>query len=242
MKSASLSKITAELSACEYRVNMSLHARQRAVERSSIAPGRVLDLVTTRHTVTLPFRDAARSYHVFFDKVKMDFMVAVVAIDGGIKGNSASIVTILTRSQFENDAGSIGKKALRTAASRALDPVDFRRWEAGEFGPGGVHRRYRVFTYYKNEDGNTECEIFNNAPVCDQFVDEHSLTSAAGHPGFWSWYARQASRTSLPVDSVVSMRIADTDKVRLDLCAPARECLSCEAKKPGWAFSSLVRS
>jgi hypothetical protein len=180
--------------------------------------------------VTLPFRDANRSYHLFLDKVKMNFMVAVVAIEGGSKRNSANVVTVLTREHFENDAGPIGKKKLRFAASRVLNPVEFRCWEQEEFGPGGTRRRYRVFTYYKREDGSTGREIFTDAPVCDHFVDEHALANAAGHPGFWNWYARQASLVSLPIASVVSMRIADTDKVRLEVSAPARECPYCQAK------------
>ncbi|MDH6147239.1 MULTISPECIES: hypothetical protein [Paraburkholderia] len=161
----------------------------------------------------------------------MDFIVAVVAIDGCSGSNSASVVTVLTREQFENDAGPIAKQSLRTAASRALDAVDFRRWEEREYGPTGVRRRYRVFTYYKKQDGSTECEIFRNAPVCDHFVDENALTNAAGHPGFWDWYARLASRANLPIDSVVSMRIADTDKIRLDLRAAARNCPYCDVRR-----------
>ncbi|MCP3711323.1 hypothetical protein M3I54_30880 [Paraburkholderia sp. CNPSo 3274] len=192
----------------------------------------MLEMVKTRHAVTLLLRAANRSYHLFLDRMKMTFLVAVVAIEGGIKSRSASVVTVLTREHFENDAGPIGKKPLRIAASRVLDPVDFRRWEQGEFGAGGTRRRYRVFTYYKREDGSMGYEIFNDAPVCDHFVEEHALTNAAGHPGFWSWYARQASRASLPIASVVSMRIADTEKVRLEVCAAACECPCCQAKNP----------
>lgn len=49
---------------------MSRNARQRAVERSFVAPSRVLEMVKTRRAVTLPFLDANRSYHLFLDKVK----------------------------------------------------------------------------------------------------------------------------------------------------------------------------
>jgi hypothetical protein len=231
MKAANHIEITAALSACGYCVDMSQHARQRAAERSSVAPSRVLEMVKTRHAVTLPFRAANRSYHLFFDKVKISFMVAVVAIEGGCKSGSASVVTVLTREHFENDAGPIGKKALRIAASRVLDPVDFRRWEQEEFGPRITRRRYRVFTYFKREDGTTACATFKDAPVCEHFVDEHALTNATAHPGFWNWYARQANRVSLPIASVVSMRIADTVKVRLDISAPERECPCCQVKK-----------
>lgn len=74
-------------------------------------------------------------------------MVAVVTIEGSNRSHSASVVTVLTRDHFENHAGPIGKRAPRVAASRVLNPVDFRRWEEGKFGPGDTRRRYRVFTY-----------------------------------------------------------------------------------------------
>ncbi|MGF6408775.1 hypothetical protein [Paraburkholderia sp. MM5482-R1] len=157
MKTANYIHITAELSTCGCNINMSPHARLRAIERSSLAPSRVLELVARRHAVLLPFRAANRSYHLLYDRKKMDFIVAVVAIDGCSGSNSASVVTVLTREQFENDAGPIAKQSLRTAASRALDAVDFRRWEEREYGPTGVRRRYRVFTYYKKQDGSTGC-------------------------------------------------------------------------------------
>ena len=232
MEAANHIKISAELSACGYSIDMSPHARQRAVERTSLAPSRVLELIATRHAVTLPFRASNRSYHLVLDAEKMDFMVAIVAIERARKSHSASVVTVLTREQFEADAGPIGKMRLRTAASRVLDPVAFRRWEQREFGQGSARRRYRVLTYYRTEDGSIDHKIFRNAPICEHFVDEYELTNAAGHPGFWDWYAREASRANLPVASVTAMRIADTDKVWLDISAPARECPCCRAKKP----------
>ena len=95
-------------------------AEQMQWQRGSIA---------TRHAVTLPFRASNRSYHLVLDTNKMEFMAAIVAIDRAGKSHSASVVTVLTREQFEADAGPIGKMRLRTAASRVLDPVAFRRWE-----------------------------------------------------------------------------------------------------------------
>lgn len=230
MQAANPFAISAELPACYCSVDMSPHARQRTVERASIAPSRVLELVSMRRAVTLPFRASNRSYHLIFDRDKMDFVVAIVAIDRTVTGRSASVVTVLTREQFEADAGPIGKVRLRTAANRALDPVAFRHWEKEEFGERGTRRRFRVLTYYRREDGEIDCLVFANAPVCETFVDEHGLTNAAAHPGFWDWYNRQASRVGLPVATVVALRIADTDKVHLDISARALDCPCCIAR------------
>jgi hypothetical protein len=231
MRDSNRLQVAPELSLCGPRIDMTPHARQRTLERSSLAPSRVRQLVTTSHALSPPFRAGNRSHYIFFDNVKMNFMVAVVAIDSGRKGSSASIVTVLTREQFEHDAGPIAARSPRTAASRALSPVEFRHWENIEFGPKSVRRRYHVFTYHRNQDGSTGCNIFRNAPICDQFIDDHDLVNAASHPGFLNWYGRLAYQISLPIDSVVSLRIADTDKIRLDIKAPAKECPYCQTKK-----------
>ncbi|MDH6147240.1 MULTISPECIES: hypothetical protein [Paraburkholderia] len=68
MKTANYIHITAELSTCGCNINMSPHARLRAIERSSLAPSRVLELVARRHAVLLPSRAANRSYHLLYDR------------------------------------------------------------------------------------------------------------------------------------------------------------------------------
>ena len=232
MQAANPLQLTAALSACGLDFSMSAHARQRAYERSSLAPSRVYELIASRQAVVLPFSDANRSYHLIFDNITADFLVGVVAIDGpGRHSASASVVTVLSRTQFECDAGPISARALRTAAGRELDPVAFRHWEKQEFGLRGARRTYRVLTYFQQEDASIGYKVFRCPPLCEDFVETHGLTNAAGHPGFWDWYARRAKAAGLPVESVVSMRIADTDKVRLDLSAPAMHCPCCARKK-----------
>ncbi|WP_321965187.1 hypothetical protein [Paraburkholderia sp. J7] len=76
-------------------------------------------MIVSRHTVTLPFRSANRSYHLFLDRVKMDFMVAVVTIEGSNRSHSASVVTVLTREHFENDGPHREKGAARRSEPSA---------------------------------------------------------------------------------------------------------------------------
>lgn len=139
MEPANPLKIAEALSNCRYNVDMSQHARQRTVERSSVAPSRVLEIVTSRRTEMLPFRDANRSYHLLLDRAKIGFMIAVVAVEAGCKNNSANVVTVLTRKHFENDAGPIGKRlrvpqrAACSTPSKLVRPLGSPRRPANQF-------------------------------------------------------------------------------------------------------------
>lgn len=226
--SANPIQITAALAACGQDIYLSAHARQRIYERSTLSPSRVREAIAARRAVILPFRaDRHRSYHLFFDPVLTDFRVGVVAIDAKPRSRSnASIVTVLTRHQFENDAGPISVRALRTAASRTLDPVAFRRWET-EFGEAIPPNWPRVIAYFRRENGSVGHEVLRNPPVCASFVEEHGIGSAAGHPGFFGWLARRLQQARVPVESVVALRIAATDKVRLELAVTPIACPCC---------------
>lgn len=233
MRQANHLQISRGLSACGHNIMMSEHALERTIERSELSASRVRELIASREAVVLPYRSGNRSYQLIFDTVNRAFLVGVVAIDGrGPAGASASIVTVLTRHQFETDAGPLSTRALRTAAARALNEVDLRKWEHEEFGGEKVPRKYRLITYFRKEDGSVGHTVFRNPPLCDHFVDEHSLSEAAGHPDFWSWYARRAVGAKLPIEWVLSVQIADTDKTTLNINAKQRECACCARCAP----------
>ena len=227
-------QLSAAMRARRADIRISRHAVERSLERSCIPPSRVREMIAAREAIVLPWRSsdrtAERTYHLMFDKASCQFVVGVLA--GGASGTNVShVVTVLTRSQFENDVGALSARQLRKAASRVLDPVAFRSWEEKEFAGRTIRRRYRVISYYPKDDqpaGSPPAHVvFENAPVCSEFVDEHSLRNAGAHPGFWEWYRREAEMAGLPVERVVAIRIADNDKVKLDISAQPRECPCC---------------
>jgi hypothetical protein len=118
-----------------------------------------------------------------------------------------------------------------------LDPVAFRSWEDREFAGRVPRRRFRVISYFPTDDqpaGTPMANVvFQNAPVCGAFADEHSLSAAAAHPGFWDWYREEAARVGLPVERVVAIRIADTFQVKLDISAAPRGCPCCNQQTRG---------
>ncbi|MDE1990143.1 MAG: hypothetical protein EPN77_19435 [Candidimonas sp.] len=222
-------------------VLLSPHALERALERTRLEPSHVRALIAERRCVVLPLTasdtTSERTYHLFWDRNAQSFFVAVVAL-GRSADPCAHVVTVLTRAQFEHDAGAISARFLRTAASRVLDPVAFRQWESREFCGRRIRKNYRVIAYYRASEadgtmapntGHVSRVVLRNPPICDEFVQTYSLSRAASHPGFWNWFSREATRVGLPVERVVSMRIADTDKEFLDVSAPLLPCPCCAA-------------
>jgi hypothetical protein len=67
-----------------------------------------------------------RTYHLFFGPRAANFFIGVVA-PGSPR---PTIVTVLEKSQFENDRGMLRAEALWAAAHRALPAADFERWES----------------------------------------------------------------------------------------------------------------
>lgn len=227
-------------------VAVSVHAFGRTMQRTSFDHELVRAMVEHGKAIVLPWTMPAevgeRTYHLIYDRTRADFVVAVVARDVRDR-SSLCIVTILTREQVERDIGALPVRHLRMAASRALGPDEFRRWEDSNADARTRQPHYIVQSFYRRDDGAAPSRArpphmsFHGAPVCREFVNEHGLSQVAGHPGFWEWYAGKAAAAGLPVDRVVALRIDDTQKVEIDINAPARACPCCEARKPLFAFA-----
>ena len=138
-------------------------------------------MIASRQAVVLPWRShergADRTYHLLYDAAGGQFVVAVLASNAA--GDPCShVVTVLSRTQFENDAGPLSKRSRRLAASLVLDPVAFRSWEDREFAGRAPRRRFRVISYFPMDDQPAGAPmanvVFQNAPVCGAFADEHS--------------------------------------------------------------------
>lgn len=236
MKHANPIHLAVSLRARSTDVLLSTHALERTIERSSLKPSRVRELIAARKAVLLPWcsreGSADRTYHLIFDKEAARFVVGVVA--SAAADSCSHMVTVLTRAQFENDVGPLSARQLRKSARNVLNEVEFRQWESEEFAGRALRRRYRVISYYPRDDQPEGAPpahvVFQNAPVCGEFADEHDLSNAAAHPGFWDWYRKEAARVGLPVERVVAIRIADTHKVKLDIDAQPRECPCCSRR------------
>jgi hypothetical protein len=227
-------------------VDISFHACERAVERTSFDPAQVRAMIEHDVAIVLPWTAAAetgaRTYHLLYDCGPEDFVVAVVARN--IRDRSRlRIMAVLTREQIEPDMGPLPVRHLRRAARRALGPVAFREWERGCADKRIRPPHYCIESFYRCDAMATQEQhrpgrmTFDGAPVCPAFVNAHGLSQVAGHPWFWEWYGRKAADAGLSVDRVVALRVGDAQRAELDVNAPARACPCCEARKPLFAFA-----
>lgn len=234
MHYANPSAINQELCPRMAGLQMTEHAISRALTRSGHSGERLRSVIAADGAVILPWQSATgervRTYHLLYTPDQDAFFVAILAHEAASDAPPC-IVTVLTQQQFENDAGPISTVRLRTAASQALDPIAFRAWERRHFGDALPAPRYRVTTWFRRDDDSPNERpaqiVFQNAPVCRDFVETHSLEQAAGHPGFIDWFRAQAEQHGLPVERVIAIRIADTHPVELDVRTPALPCACC---------------
>jgi hypothetical protein len=156
-------------------VDISFHACERAVERTSFDPAQVHAMIEHGVAIVLPWTavaaTGARTYHLLYDCRREDFVVAVVARNKRDRSR-LHIVTVLTREQVEPDRGPLPVRHPRMAARRAMGPVAFREWErvSTDGRMGAPH--YRIESFYRcdatpsREQRRPGRMTFYGAPVC----------------------------------------------------------------------------
>lgn len=243
LKEVNLTYLTARHAATRNAMGLAQKAVSRARELVDLAPSELLEIMRERKAVLLPFVDSvggdeqrrnhAFTYHLFYRAENDAFFVAVVeAFRRSHIGRVSEIVDVLPMADLETET-KVSRRFQRTAASRALDPVQFREWEerARMLKPG--RPRLRVITYFDSGAEHPQNVVFASPPVCQPYIDQYGLESAFGHPRFTEWYRRNLEEAGIDPEQVVSLRIADTDKLVLRVDAPARECPNCACWSSG---------
>jgi hypothetical protein len=238
LKQVNLTYLTARHAATRNAMGLSKNAVLRAQDLADLAPSELLGIMREGRAVLLPYVDSASSdeqrtghrftYHVFYRAENDAFFIAVVeAFRPSHIGGVSQIVDLLPLKAFEQTEGKVSRRFQRTAASRVLNPVDFREWEtrAQMVSPG--RPRVRVITYFDGGGEHPHHVVFTSPPVCQPYIDQYGLGFAFGHPRFTEWYRANLEAAGIDADQVVSLRIADTDKQVLQLAAPARDCPNC---------------
>lgn len=212
-------------------LRISGYAAREAGRITGMSATDLVDVVCNGRAVLLPYTDGEHTYHLLFRPQLEQFFVAAVSSDeAAFLDGLPHIKDVLTVEAFESQQGEASRRFRRTAAARLLDPVTFRKWDEKTFGAKTGPKPVRVITYYRDAAGEIQHLLFTGAPVCSAYIDEHGLENSFGHPGFASWYQRAAQRDKLEILSVVSVMIADLDKVRLNIDAPAIACPNCRVR------------
>ncbi|MGF6440486.1 hypothetical protein [Paraburkholderia youngii] len=213
-------------------VRLDLQASPRAVESADrladMTRSQLINVVRDERAVVLPYTDGLHTYHLLFWPPCERFYVAEVPMEEtAFEEGTPLIADVYTVTEFEGKGGEVSTRMRRMAADRALDKVAFRAWEEKSFGQHHPRKSVRVMTYLRSESDEPETHLFINAPVCQAYIDTWGLENAFGHPGFSDWYKRAADAAGIDFDRVIALRIAETNKVKLRLDAPNRECPHC---------------
>jgi len=210
-------------------LRVSAHGAQRAAERSQITPEAVLEVVLQGFAVLLPYKGRGCTYHLFYREEHDAFFVAVVSADRyTYHSDKPSIITVLTVDAFEQGGGIASRRFRRTAASRVMGSEKFQAWDVRHYGNRVRPTGLRVIVYWRDEVAGSDGHVvFTGPPVCKAYIDEHGIQNVLGHPGVLPWFKRQLDKTNVSVDHIVSLRIADTDKVELRVDAENHDCPNC---------------
>jgi hypothetical protein len=249
LKQVNRTYLTARHGATRNAMGLSHNAVIRARELADLAPSALLEIMRERKAVLLPFVDTSAdaepgkdhdfTYHLFYRAEIDTFFIAVVeAFRRSHIGRVSEIVDVFPLKALEQTETKVSRRFLRTAASRVLDQVQFREWEerARMLVPG--RPRLRVITYYDTGAERPDHVVFTSPPLCQPYIDQYGLEFAFGHPGFTEWYRCLLDEAAIDPERVVSLRIADTDKLVLRVDAPARECPNCECLRSGSSIGS----
>lgn len=208
-------------------------AREQAQSIACLSPSGLEAAVRTGLAVLLSFADQECGYLGLYVPARDKIIVcAVTLIESAFEDGLPVIAELLDLDEFEHKGGSIDPDVQRRIAGRRLDPVGLRAWEAKHLHESYSWPRPRIFIYFE-KDGKVRTHYARRPPVCRQWIDTYGLENILGHPNVWEWFREVLANAEIEPESVISLRVADGIKMRLDVEAEAHPCPNCEyARSP----------
>lgn len=205
----------------EFRLE-SMHAVESLIMRSRMSVDDLMEILMAGRVIWMnnPERHwQNRAYLLLYSVADEAFYVVIVACDPGKK--TGSIVTVLTRKQFENDKGEIDRRFLMRAlcSSKASEETikDFRfnlaptrriqkMQEKWEQKLAARAQRVTVLVDYTTLTGVFERIELVNPPCSDAEEVKEDLANLLSQPDFIDWVAVEAAKKGVPVERVLGLK------------------------------------
>lgn len=205
----------------EYRLE-SMHAIESLIMRSRMSADDLMEALVSCRVIWLnnPERHwQNRAYVLLYSVVDAAFYVVIVACDPGKK--TGSIVTVLTREQFENDKGEIDRRNLiRAMCSSKASEETIREFkfnlaptrrlqkaqEKWEQKLAARAQRVTVLVDYTTLTGVFERIELVSPPCQDEDAVKDDLVQLMAQPGFIDWVAVEAAKKGVPVERVLGLK------------------------------------
>jgi len=200
----------------------STHAIDSLVERTQLTSEELLDLLKSGRGIWMnhPSRHwQNRSYILIFSERDLGFFIVIVACDPGTM--NASIVTVLTQEQYENDRPAIFPSILNRAlhasgastatlrAYQAAHPTRRQLRSEEKWVQRQLERanRLSILIDYTTETGVFERQAVHNPPGFDASEVIADPTTIVDQDGFWEWFAVQPEVKKIPLQRVLGLKV-----------------------------------
>ena len=209
-------------------VRMGRLAHERATDIARMPPSTLEAAIRTGLAVLLSHADSECGYLGLYVPERDAIIVCAVTLDErGYEDGVPVIAELLDLDEFERKGGAVEIEVQRRIVGRQLKPVELRGWEQRHLGESYSWPRPRVFIYFKR-DGKVRTHFARRPPICRDWIDTYGLENMLGHPGVWDWFRGVLGNARIEPESVISLRVADGVKMRLDIAAAPKPCPACK--------------
>ena len=214
------------------RFSLNEHAEQRTAERSTMLPAEILEVLNTGRAVRLndPARHIKhRAYYLIFSVRDNKHLVAVTRPTTKLHSNG-TVVTVLTREQYENDHGRLHSDKLLNASRRVLDRTAYEAMreqirQVREDATGLPWKRnwLNIHVHYWDSECNAMCLRVGAPRVPMKHLVDHGLAAVHRHPAFWTWLEKKLKMAGLNLGLKLE---------RIEVSAPGIDLIELDHKDP----------
>lgn len=151
-----------------------------------------------------------RSYILLYSTADEAFFIAIVACDPDT--NNASIVTVLTKEQYENDRGLIFERILARAMRSSFASKESVKEFCAEHNL--VSRRkqrqsnFSILVEYKAASGVIDRAVLFHPPGHSSAEVTENERKIVDQPGFWEWFGHKVAAQNIPLENVLALKAA----------------------------------
>ncbi|WP_241299564.1 hypothetical protein [Burkholderia stabilis] len=203
-------------------------AQERAIDLARMSPSSLEAAIRTGLAVLLNHAESECGYLGLYVPERDAIIVCAVTLDErGYEDGIPVVAELLDLDEFEHKGGAIEVEVQRRIVGRRVNPIELRGWERRHLGDSYSWPRPRVFIYFER-DGKVRTHFARRPPICREWIDTYGLENILGHPGVWDWFRSVLGNARIAPESVISLRVADGVKMRLDITATQKPCPECK--------------
>lgn len=209
------------------RFKLSSHAQMRIAERVGGSSEDFLDVLNAGRAIQLNDSTKhfeSRGYYLLMSMPSMELFVAITR-PSMRTGHVGTVVSIITRKQYESDGRVIDNAMTLRAAKLALSAGEYEHYKkgmkrTGVMSPGWRREDLKVAIHGWDSNNRLCRRVIGSPPIPIAFVREVGLHQLSLHPRFQPWLSQRiaasAGHQALKLERIEAY-LGDLEPVELDL-------------------------